>query len=115
MKILHLNLLYILPDDFSGDTNDAIEALLKHRREKGDNSETLVLDFSEEEATFLYNTKKFLWDKLMKLRVAADKMLVGFVDMSAWNAEAEIWERYGPKDLLPPSPTPDIEPPTTVQ
>jgi hypothetical protein len=32
MKNLHLNIYYKLPDDFEGDTNDAIEHMLNYRR-----------------------------------------------------------------------------------
>jgi len=34
MKILHLNTYFQLPDSFEGDVNDAIEELLKYRKEK---------------------------------------------------------------------------------
>lgn len=34
MKILRLDTYFLLPDDFEGDVNDAIQALIDYRKEK---------------------------------------------------------------------------------
>lgn len=34
MKVLHIDTYFLLPDDFDGDSNDAIRELLKYRESK---------------------------------------------------------------------------------
>jgi len=34
MKVLHLNSYFLLPDDFDGDVNDAIQCLLEYRKNR---------------------------------------------------------------------------------
>jgi hypothetical protein len=66
MKKLHLNINYRLPDDFEGDTNDAIEHMLNYRRGEKDHK----IDFKYDPHKDIYHN---WWDMVN----TTDRVLLG--------------------------------------
>jgi hypothetical protein len=66
MKNLHLNIYYKLPDDFEGDTNDAIEHMLNYRRGE-----------KNHKVDFKYDPSKDVYDNWWEMVNTTDRVLLG--------------------------------------
>jgi hypothetical protein len=66
MKQLHLNIYYKLPEDFQGDTNDAIEHMLNYRRGE-----------KNHKVDFKYDPSKDVYDNWWDMVTTTDRVLLG--------------------------------------
>ena len=63
MKVLSMHMNFQLPDDFEGDLNDALEELVKYRKDKGltNPTEDPTPEYNEEENKILNSAVDIAW------------------------------------------------------
>lgn len=87
MKLLTLNIHFKLPDNFEGDEDDAIQALLDYRRsEKNHNSD------------YRYNPNLGIYDNWWEMVHNTDRTLLGTLGVYKLNDKGEWEELWYPDD-----------------
>ena len=81
MKAVKLNIHFRLPDDFTGDLNDAIEEILKYRRNENKNHSSIFDPDSEKD---MYEN---FWDMIN----TTDRVLLAETWMAEYNDELGEW------------------------
>lgn len=81
MKAVKLNIHFRLPDDFTGDLNDAIEEILKYRRNENKNHSSV---FNPDPEKDMYEN---FWDMIN----TTDRVLLAETWMAEYNNELGEW------------------------
>jgi hypothetical protein len=82
MKAFKLNMHFRLPDDFTGDLNDAIECMLKYRKDlnKGHSG---IFEIDPEISQY---------ENFMGMITTTDRVLLADTWMGIYNTEENKWE-----------------------
>lgn len=83
MKAFKLNMHFRLPDDFSGDLNDAIEYMLKYRRNPNKNHADV----------FEYDQEKDQYENFMEMINTTDRVLLADFWLSEYSEENNNWSK----------------------
>lgn len=84
MKVFGFNGYFLLPDDFEGNYNDALEELLKYRR-----MDNIVVKEGLDDRT----TQEDIWNKFLEI-ILQDKKTLGGYSLTKHNKETNTMEDF---------------------
>jgi len=84
MKALKLNIHFKLPDDFTGDLNDAIEEIIKYRRKEHKGHSTV----------FKYNPDDDQYTNFWNMIQTTDRVLLAETWMATYNDTENKWDYH---------------------
>jgi hypothetical protein len=88
MKVVMMNMGFILPDDFEGNSIDALELYIEYRKsEQAKNNHSEYSDFDDDELYILKETSEIVWDRLMEVNETDGCNSVGSFVFSEYHAD----------------------------
>lgn len=90
MKVLSMNIHFLLPDNFNGNLNDALEEIIKYRKSKNlTKYKAIELDRDD---------KISRWQTFLSV-IQEGFRLYGGIFVGEWNSENKKWVRTACKNI----------------